>query len=186
MQIKDIMTEAPACCTADAKLQNVAQLMCEKNCGEIPVVDGKKTMKPIGVITDRDIVCRTLAQGKDPLEMTAKDCMTKPAITVSRETSIEECCQIMEHHQIRRIPVVDQHGTCCGIVAQADLARCAPEHEAADLLKEMSLPAPRRAIQERAYQLFVERKTQPGHELEHWVLAEREFAGKTRSAQFSE
>ena len=84
----------------------------------------------------------------------------------------------MEKHQIRRIPVVDQSGACCGIVAQADVARCAPENETIALLKEMSLPAPYGTIQERAYQLFVERGSQPGHELEHWVLAEREFAGQ--------
>ena len=178
MKAKDIMTDAPACCTPDAKLQHVAQLMRENNCGEIPVVDGKKTMKPIGVITDRDIVCRTLAKGKSPLEVSAKDCMTEPAITVGSETSLEECCQLMEQNQIRRIPVVDERGACCGIVAQADMARCAPEHQAVALLKEVSLPAPQRAIQERAYQLFIEHGSQPGRELENWILAEREFAGQ--------
>ena len=188
MQAKDIMTDAPACCTPDAKLQHVAQLMRENNCGEIPVVDGKKTMKPVGVITDRDIVCRTLAKGKSPLEISAKDCMTEPAITVSSEARLEECCQLMEEHQIRRIPVVDQNGACCGIVAQADVARCAPENKAIALLKEVSLPAPQRAIQERAYQLFVERGSQPGNELENWILAEREFAGQrsTRSAALAD
>jgi CBS domain-containing protein len=186
MQVKDIMTEKPACCTPDTKLQNVAQLMCEQNCGEIPVVDGTKTMKPLGVITDRDIVCRTVAKGKNPLEITAKDCMTKPAITVSAESGIEECCQLMEQHQIRRIPVVDQNGACCGIIAQADVARCAPEHEAAILLKEVSLPVPHKVIQERAYQLSIERGSEPGHELENWILAEREFAGqRARSEQLA-
>jgi CBS domain-containing protein len=187
MQVKDIMTDKPTCCTSDTKLQQVAQLMCEKNCGEIPVVDSKKTMKPVGVITDRDIVCRTLATGKNPLEIIAKDCMTKPAITVRLETSVEECCQLMEQNQIRRIPVVDQSGACCGIVAQADVARCAPESETVvALLKGLSLPAPQSAIQERAYQLFIERGGQPGHEMEHWVLAEREFARQPNAVALTE
>lgn len=183
MQVKEIMTEKPVCCTPDTKLQNVAQLMCEQNCGEIPVVDGKKTMKPIGVITDRDIVCRTLAKGKNPLESTATECMTKPAITVNPETSIGECCRLMEEFQIRRIPVVDKNGACCGIVAQADVARCAPEYEAASLVKEVSLPAPQRAIQERAYQLYIEGGSQSGHEIENWIVAEREFAGRRPAQQ---
>jgi CBS domain-containing protein len=187
MQVKDIMTEAPACCTGDTKLQGVAQLMCEHNCGEIPVVDGKKTLKPIGVITDRDIVCRTIGKGRNPLEVAAKDCMTKPAITVTPETGIEQCCQLMEQHQIRRIPVVDQDGACCGIVAQADVARCVPEHEAATLVKGVSLPAPQKVIQERAYQLFIERGRQPGRDFENWILAEQELARprNARSAQLA-
>ena len=176
MQVKDIMTDEPTCCTSDDKLQHVAQLMCEKNCGVIPVVDSKKTMKPVGVITDRDIVCRTLAKGKNPLESIAKDFMTKSAITVRLETGVEECCQLMEQNQIRRIPVVDQSGACCGIVAQADVARRASESTTVALLKGLSLPAPQIAIQERAYQLFIESGSKPGHEVEHWVLAEREFA----------
>lgn len=140
MKAKDIMTQNPKCCTPETNLQTIARMMADCNCGEIPVVESQQTMKPIGVVTDRDITCRAVAQGKNPSQTTAKDCMTKPAVTVKPDMSLEECCQIMERKQIRRIPVVDQTGRCCGIVSQADLAKRAPEHETAHFLRELSQP----------------------------------------------
>ena len=74
---KDLMTPDPQCCTAETPLNEVAKLMVECDCGEIPVIDSAK--KLIGVITDRDIVCRVVAKGKNPSAMTAGDAMTQPA-----------------------------------------------------------------------------------------------------------
>ncbi len=78
MRVKHIITKNPACCTLDTNLQEVARLMVEHDCGESPVVQSKQNMKLVGVITDRDITCRTVAVGKNPLEMTAGDCMSQP------------------------------------------------------------------------------------------------------------
>src|SRR5207253_1851546 len=75
MLARDIMTGNPACCTPDTNLENVAWLMLRNNCGAIPVVDSQDSKKPLGIITDRDITCRCVAQGKNPLELTAEDCM---------------------------------------------------------------------------------------------------------------
>lgn len=141
MQVKDIMTRNPACCTADTNLQEVAMLMVEHDCGETPVVDGKKSMKLVGVITDRDITIRTVAEGKNPLEMTAGDCMSTPCVTVTQEMSVDECCKVMEENQVRRVPVVDDKGSCCGIVAQADIAQHATRQETAEVVKGVSQPA---------------------------------------------
>jgi CBS domain-containing protein len=140
MQVKDIMTKNPACCTAETNLKEVAMLMVEHDCGETPVVDNKKSMKLLGVITDRDITIRTVAQGKNPLEMTAGDCMSSPAVTVTRLMSIDECCTIMEDNKVRRVPVVDEKGSCCGIVAQADIAQHASKQETGDVVKKVSQP----------------------------------------------
>ena len=140
MEVKDIMTRNPACCTRDTNLQEVARLMVEHDCGGTPVLENTQTMKPVGVITDRDITCRTVAQGKNPLKMTAGDSMSSPCITVTPETSIEECCQVMEDKKVRRIPVVDENGACCGIVAQADIAKWASSQETAKVVKEISSP----------------------------------------------
>ena len=140
MQVKDIMTKSPACCTAETNLQEVARLMVEHDCGETPVVDNKKSMKLLGVITDRDITIRTVAQGKNPLEMTAGDCMSSPAVTVTQQMSIDECCTIMEDNKVRRVPVVDEKGSCCGIVAQADIAQHASKQETGDVVKKVSQP----------------------------------------------
>ena len=97
-------------------------MMVKNDCGCIPVVEDNENKKPIGMITDRDITIRTVAEGKNPLDLTAGDIMSDQVISVSADTSVEECCKKMESNQIRRIAVVDENGGCCGIVAQADVA----------------------------------------------------------------
>ncbi|HEU0185813.1 MAG TPA: CBS domain-containing protein [Blastocatellia bacterium] len=138
MQVKDIMTRDLACCTPDTNLQDVARLMVECDCGEIPVVENKQNMKPMGVVTDRDICCRTVAEGKNPLQMTAGDCMSSPCVTVTQEMSVEDCCRVMKENQIRRVPVVDESGACRGIVSQADIAKHAPKQETAEVVQNVS------------------------------------------------
>jgi signal-transduction protein with cAMP-binding, CBS, and nucleotidyltransferase domain len=101
----------------------VAEMMVEHDCGEIPVVENLGNMLPVGVITDRDITCRTVARGLNPLIMTVADCMTTTPVTVMPGMSFEECCRVLEENLIRRVPVVDASGACIGIVAQADIAR---------------------------------------------------------------
>jgi CBS domain-containing protein len=138
MQVKEIMTTDPACCTPETSLQEVGKMMIDHDCGEIPVVENKETNLPIGVITDRDIVCRTVAQGLNPLDLTVADSMSKPCVTVTPDMSVEECSKIMEENKIRRVPVVDAAGSCCGIVALADIALHARRNVAAEVVKEVS------------------------------------------------
>jgi CBS domain-containing protein len=121
MNVSNLMTQNPQCCTADTPVRDAARMMLECDCGEIPVVDNMN--KPIGVVTDRDVCCRVVAGGMDVDRCTVGECMSSPALTISMNASLEECCSLMETHQVRRIPVVDQNGACCGIVSQADLAR---------------------------------------------------------------
>jgi CBS domain-containing protein len=141
MQVKEIMTPDPACCTPDTMLQRVAEMMVENDCGEIPVVENIASMKPVGVITDRDITCRTVAKGLNPLVMTAGDCMTSPCVTVTPDMLLDDCCRRMEENQIRRVPVVDEGGACCGIVALADIAKHAGKRDTAEVVKEVSEPS---------------------------------------------
>lgn len=138
MNVGQIMTESPACCTPQTGLQEVAKLMVDHDCGCIPVVDDQDSMMPVGMITDRDITCRVVAQGKNPLELTADDAMTSTVVSVTPETSVEECCTLMEDSKIRRIAVVDEDGRCCGIVAQADIAVTAAPREVADVVEKVS------------------------------------------------
>jgi len=140
MQVKEVMTANPACCTTDTPLPEVAKMMVDNDCGEIPVVENQKSKIPVGVITDRDIVCRAVAKNNNPLDLTAADCMTKPIVTVTPDTTVEDCCRMMEAKQIRRVPVVDADGACCGIVALADLARQARSGAAGEVVKEVSEP----------------------------------------------
>lgn len=140
MQVKEVMTANPACCTTDTPLPEVARMMVDKDCGEIPVVENNESRIPVGVVTDRDIVCRTVAKNKNPLLLTAADCMSTSIVTVTPDTPVQECCRIMEEKQIRRVPVVDASGACCGIVALADIALQARSGVAGELVKEVSEP----------------------------------------------
>jgi CBS domain-containing protein len=121
MTVIEVMTRSPATCRADTWLPDVARLMVENNCGLIPVTD--ELGCPVGVITDRDIVVRAVAVDKNPLELRAQDCMSRDCVTVKQDTSIDDCCEVLEKHQIRRAIVVDDKQRVIGIVAQADLAR---------------------------------------------------------------
>lgn len=121
MKVLEVMTRSPACCSEQTPLQEVARMMVDNNCGLIPVVD--EGGAPIGVVTDRDIVCRTVAIGKNPLDMTVADAMTRECQTIRMDASVDECCDLLERHQIRRAIVVDDKQRVVGIVAQADLAR---------------------------------------------------------------
>jgi CBS domain-containing protein len=141
MRAKDIMTLDPACCTPDTNLQKVAQLMVEHNCGCIPVVDDQEGRTLIGVITDRDITTRTVAEGRNPLEMTAAECMTSGVIIGQPDDSVNEIAAKMEQAQVRRIPIVDEDGCVSGIVAQADIVLEAPRDIAAEVVQEISEPA---------------------------------------------
>lgn len=138
MKVKEIMTPDPTCCTADTTLEQVAQMMVDNDCGEIPVVDRGDNSTPVGVITDRDIVCRTVAKGLNPLERQVGDCMSTPLVSVRDGDTLDKCYQVLEENQIRRVPVVDDTGKICGIVALADIARNVSRADSGEVLQEVS------------------------------------------------
>ncbi|MFN2425870.1 MAG: CBS domain-containing protein [Candidatus Binatia bacterium] len=140
MKVEEVMSHEPAYCTPSTSLEEVACMMIECDCGEIPVVDSESGRKPMGVVTDRDIVCRTLAKGLNPLTMKARDCMSEPCVTVTPDMSIEECCKVLEDNHIRRVPVVNGDGVLCGIVSVADVALRARSKITAEVIKEVSEP----------------------------------------------
>lgn len=142
MQVQEIMTQNPTCCTPNMDLQQVARLMVQCDCGAIPVVEDEQSKRLIGIITDRDITCRAVAVGQNPFAATVADCMTSPVVSATPDMDLKHCLQEMEAHQIRRMPVSDTDGCCCGMVAQADIARSMPEPEAGELVKEISKPDP--------------------------------------------
>jgi CBS domain-containing protein len=139
MSVRDIMTTNPACCTPDTTIQQVARMMAEHDCGEIPVLDGQGRVQ--GVVTDRDICCRGVAEGANCAQMPISEVMTSPAVTVTADMSLQDCCNLMEEHMIRRVPVVDQSGCCCGIVSQADFAVKTDGSIVDELVREISTPS---------------------------------------------
>ena len=133
---RDVMTPDPACCSPHTSIDQVAKMMIQNDCGEIPIVDAAN--RPLGVVTDRDIVCRIVAEGKNPLGYTAEQAMTTPAVALGTDVSIEDVILTMEDHQIRRVLVVDEEGACAGIIAQADLAMKGPARKTSELVREVS------------------------------------------------
>jgi CBS domain-containing protein len=141
MQVKEIMSDHPKCCTPDMNLQEAARMMVACDCGAIPVVDSDDHAKPIGIITDRDIACRAVAEGKDSIQTKVRDCMTTHLVCVSPEASMEECCEVMEKNQVRRLLVADHENHLRGIVSQADIALHLAKNKTAEVVKQVSQPS---------------------------------------------
>jgi CBS domain-containing protein len=120
MKAQDMMTSNPACCTPESTAREAARLMREHDCGCIPVVEGNSG-RVVGMVTDRDIACRCVAEGKGA-ETPIKEIMTKDPQCCHPEDDVAAIEQIMMQARVRRVPVVDAKGNCLGMVAQADLA----------------------------------------------------------------
>jgi CBS domain-containing protein len=136
--VTSVMTANPACCTATTPLRDVARMMIDNDCGQIPVVDAQGM--PLGVITDRDITVRIVAEGRDIKAATAGDAMSSPAQTVREDSSLKDAVCLMEASKIRRVPVVDASGKLSGIVSIADLALAGKDTATAEVVKEVSEP----------------------------------------------
>lgn len=133
------MTESPATCTPDTSLREVALMMVEHDCGAIPIVSRNDGQKPEGIVTDRDIVVRVMAKGRNPLGATARDAMTVSVVTVRTDDSVEKAADKMKEHQIRRLVVTDGK-SIVGIVAQADLALDTSDKLTGDVVEDVSEP----------------------------------------------
>lgn len=144
---KDLMTPSPAWCLPDDTLESVARQMAEHDCGAIPVVNDPISRRPVGMITDRDIVTRVVARGRSLFDCAVRDVMTPQPVSVRVDASFHDCARAMMAHRIRRIIVVDDRGKVIGIVTDGDLARasrCDPrlEHDVAAMVKEVSASCP--------------------------------------------
>jgi CBS domain-containing protein len=118
MKVRDIMTTEVATAAPDTTLEELATMMRDENVGSIPIVDDEEL---VGIVTDRDIVVRCIAEGKDPSEVTAEEISTDELETVSPSDDVRRAADIMGRRQIRRLPVVDD-GELVGIVALGDIA----------------------------------------------------------------
>ena len=117
--VRDIMTPDPACVTERDTIREVARIMAREDTGIVPVVDGKKI---IGMITDRDIVVRLVAEGKDPSNAHVNEAMTKNVRAVKETDSVNDAINVMSSSQVRRVPVVNDRNEIVGIVSMKDLA----------------------------------------------------------------
>lgn len=142
MQAQDIMSPNPACCTPEDTAQRAAEFMREHDCGCLPVVDDQETKHVVGVVTDRDLACRCLAEGRGP-DTPVRELMSSEPSCCTADADLQEVERIMAERQVRRVPVVDEAGCCVGMVAQADLARDGrgvSDREVARVVEQVSEP----------------------------------------------
>ena len=141
MLVKDLMTSAVVWCTPWDTAQRAATLMKAHGVGAIVVVADPSDPLLEGIVTDRDLCCGVVAAGKNADAVQVADLMTHIPVTCGPEDTLEECEELMQEAQVRRIPVVNNRGRCVGIVAQADIALHAPASQVASTIKEISKPA---------------------------------------------
>jgi CBS domain-containing protein len=142
MKVRDIMTPEPVCCTPEDTVQEVATMLRDQDIGSMPVVLDQPSRKLAGVVTDRDLCCNVVAQGLNPAQTKVDGIFSLHPVTCRDGENIAVCEQLMEQHQIRRIPIVDGEGCCIGIVSQADLALHEKPERVSKLIAEVSKPAP--------------------------------------------
>jgi len=146
MRIQDIMTKDPSCVTADATVREAAQVMNREDVGIVPVVEGQSNRRLVGVITDRDIAIRCIAEGKDGSSRVRDVMSTGDLATCSQNDDVDTVMEAMRSEKVRRIPIVDERGTLVGIVSQADVLRKASDgSEAERTVERISEPGGRHA-----------------------------------------
>lgn len=138
MKIKEIMTQNPEVVRFDDSVKSAAQVMKNLNIGAVPVVDGSDA---VGIVTDRDIAVRLVADGKDPQTASVGDIMTRNVVTCTDDLDVGEAVGIMKDKQVRRLLVRDGQGKIVGMVALGDLAVRTQSEEGGETLHEISKPA---------------------------------------------
>jgi CBS domain-containing protein len=134
-KVREIMTADVRCVKEEESLVEAAKKLRDLDVGALPICGTDNRLK--GMLTDRDIVVKCLAEGADPARATAGDLTTGKPITVGADDDIETALQTMSDHKVRRLPVIDGHDLV-GIVSQADIARNLPEDKIGDLLEAVS------------------------------------------------
>ena len=118
----EVMTKNPICCLPNDMVSKVAQLMKSKDIGPVPIIENEQTKKLVGVVTDRDLALKIVAEGRDPKSTKAEEVMTRKVVTCRAEDDLQKALDAMSGHKLRRIPVVDSKYGIVGIIAQADVA----------------------------------------------------------------
>jgi CBS domain-containing protein len=146
MKARDIMTSDPRCVTPDTSLQEAARLMKDEDVGLVPVVERQGSRRLVGLLTDRDITIRVVAEGRDAVGTPVRDVMSADVTSCRVDDSVDEVMRTMGEEQVRRIPIVDERGDLVGIVAQADVVREGPSDSKAErTVEKISQPGGKHA-----------------------------------------
>lgn len=143
MRIQDVMTRNPATVTPDTPAREAARIMKNEDVGVVPVVENNESRKLVGVVTDRDLAVRLVAEGRDG-EARVRDVMSERVHTRKPDDRLDDAMDTMAREQVRRVPIVDERGALVGIVSQADVVRKARnEEKAEDTIEQISQPGGR-------------------------------------------
>lgn len=132
MKARDIMAKNPTTVSPDTKLQEAARMMKDQNVGILPVVEEPGSQTLVGVITDRDIAIRCVAEGHDSSKCPVREAMSTGVATAREDDDVDSVMDLMGREQVRRIPIIDERGSLVGIVAQADIVREAKDEKKAE------------------------------------------------------
>jgi CBS domain-containing protein len=133
-QVRDVMTNNPTTCEPSATLVDAAKVIAREDVGSVPIVESGRL---VGIVTDRDIVVRAVAEGRDVTSTTVKDVASKDLVTVTPDEDLDRALQLMGQRQVRRIPVVESDQVV-GIVSQADVARAVDEEKTGEVVQQIS------------------------------------------------
>ena len=123
MKAQDIMAKDPRCVTPRTSIQEAARLMKSEDVGALPVVESDGSRALVGIVTDRDIAIRAVADSRDIGSVTVRDVMSNAAKTAKATDDVDDVMKVMGREQVRRIPIVDDRNQLVGIVSQADFVR---------------------------------------------------------------
>ncbi|MFB3917170.1 MAG: CBS domain-containing protein [Terriglobales bacterium] len=152
MRVSEVMSSNPNCCTPSCTVRMAARILRQFDVGILPVIDDFLTRKLVGVITDRDLCLRVLAEVKDPGECTVKEFMTANPVCCSPETDVRKALAQMATRRVRRIPVVDRDRRIQGIVSLYDLVRhdAVSPNDIAKIFKKITASRVREEVRARA------------------------------------
>ena len=137
----DVMTREPVCCEPADSIVRAAQLMKSEDVGAVPVVESRSSRKLVGIVTDRDIVVRVVAEGRTVENATVRDAMTNNQVTCREDDDVAQAVARMAERKVRRILVVDGTGILRGIISQADIAtRVHRDETTGELVEAISEP----------------------------------------------
>jgi CBS domain-containing protein len=132
--IRDVMTSNPTSCATSTTVADAARVMAQEDVGPVPVVEGDRV---VGIVTDRDIVVRVVAEGRDANSTTVGEIASSDLVTVQPDTNLDEALRLMAQNQVRRLPVVEGE-RLVGIVAQADVARAGSDEKTGEVVQQIS------------------------------------------------
>lgn len=146
MKAQDIMSRNPSCVTPDTSLAEAARLMKQENVGVVPVVESEASRRLVGVLTDRDIAIRAVAEGRDGATTSVGHVMTSEVRSAAPDDTVTDVMALMGREQVRRVPIVDERGALVGIIAQADIVLEAKDDKKAEqTVANISRPGGRHA-----------------------------------------